>query len=103
MDAVSESLRYKKQDWEWDDDGYESIIPEECRWANWAHDDKSGKAMTGDALLDYVNNILFPTLKKLPVDATPAHYRAKTHCCQTGRTPAAVREIKMRNNILCND
>ena len=60
----------KEQDWEWDDDGYESIIPEECRWANWAHDDKSGKAMTGDALLDFVNNILFPTLKKLPVDAS---------------------------------
>lgn len=60
----------KEQDWEWDDDGYESIIPEECRWANWAHDDKSGKAMTGDKLLDFVNNILFPTLKKLPVDAS---------------------------------
>lgn len=60
----------KEQDWEWDDDGYESIIPEECRWANWAHDDKSGKAMTGDKLLDFVNNTLFPTLKKLPVDAS---------------------------------
>lgn len=60
----------KEQDWEWDDDGYESIIPEECRWGNWAHDDKSGKAMTGDKLLGFVNNTLFPTLKKLPVDAS---------------------------------
>ena len=60
----------KEQDWEWDDEGYVSIIPEECRWANWAHDDKSGKAMTGDDLLNFVNNTLFPTLKKLPVDAT---------------------------------
>ena len=59
----------KEQDWEWDDEGYVSIIPEECRWANWAHDDKSGKAMTGDDLLNFVNNTLFPTLKKLPVDA----------------------------------
>ena len=60
----------KEQDWEWDDDGYVSIIPDECRWANWAHDDKSGNAMTGEKLLNFVNNTLFPTLKKLPVDAT---------------------------------
>lgn len=59
----------KEQDWEWDEDDYVSIIPEECRWENWAHDDKSGKAMTGDDLLNFVNNTLFPTLKKLPVDA----------------------------------
>lgn len=60
----------KEQDWEWDDDDYESIIPEECRWANWAHDDKSGSALTGDALMSFVNNTLFPTLKGLPVDAS---------------------------------
>ena len=60
----------KEQDWEWDDDRYVSIIPEECRWAGWAHDDRSGKAMTGEHLLDFVNNTLFPTLKRLPVDAS---------------------------------
>lgn len=60
----------KEQDWEWDDDSYRSIIPEACRWQHWAHDDKSGKALTGDQLLDFVNNTLFPTLKKLPVDHT---------------------------------
>ena len=60
----------KEQDWEWDDESYVSIIPEECRWANWAHDDRSGTAMTGERLLDFVNNTLFPTLKKLPVDAS---------------------------------
>ena len=53
----------KEQDWEFDDDSYTSIIPEECRWANWAVDDKSGSAMTGDKLLDFVNNTLFPVLK----------------------------------------
>ena len=53
----------KEQDWELDDDSYTSIIPEECRWANWAIDDKSGSAMTGDRLLDFVNNTLFPVLK----------------------------------------
>ena len=60
----------KEQDWEWDDDSYQSIIPEHCRWHNWAVDDKSGTALTGEQLLSFVNNILFPTLKMLPVDAS---------------------------------
>ena len=59
----------KEQDWEMDDDNYESIIPADCRWCNWAHDDRTGKAITGDTLLDFVNNTLFKTLKSLPVDA----------------------------------
>lgn len=59
----------KEQDWEWDDEDYQSIIPDACRWQNWAADDKSGNAMTGDKLLDFVNNTLFPTLKNLPVTA----------------------------------
>ena len=59
----------KEQDWAFDDDDYESIIPEPCRWSSWAHDE-TGKGLTGDALLDFVNNTLFPTLKKLPVDAS---------------------------------
>ena len=53
----------KEQDWAWEDENYQSIIPQACRWQNWAHDDKSGKAMTGDKLLDFVNNRLFPVLK----------------------------------------
>lgn len=62
----------KEKDWEWDDEEYVSIIPEECRWANWAVDDKLGIAMTGDKLLYFINNTLFPTLKTLPVDmSTP--------------------------------
>lgn len=55
----------KEQDWEMDDDDYVSIIPDESRWANWAHDDKSGKVATGDTLLDFVNNKLFPALKNI--------------------------------------
>ena len=57
----------KEKDWEINEDNYESIIPEECRWCNWAFDDKSGSALTGDALLQFVNNTLFPTLKGLEV------------------------------------
>lgn len=53
----------KEKDWEFDDEDYVSIIPEECRWSNWAVDDRSGNAMTGDNLLNFVNNTLFPVLK----------------------------------------
>ena len=50
---------------------YTSIIPEACRWQNWAHDDKSGTALTGDKLLDFVNNTLFSNTEKVcPVDAS---------------------------------
>lgn len=58
----------KEQDWEWDEEDYQSIIPEKCRWRNWGHDE-DGKGMTGDILLDFINNTLFPTLKNLPVNA----------------------------------
>ena len=58
----------KEDDWEVEDDDYTSIIPDNCRWSNWAYDDKSGNALTGDKLLDFVNNTLFPTLKNLDVD-----------------------------------
>ncbi len=62
----------KEEDWEFDDDAYESIIPEDCRWRNWAVDDGKGTATTGDDLLDFVNNTLFPALKGIEVSkATP--------------------------------
>lgn len=57
----------KESDWEMNEDDYTSIIPNECRWINWAHDDKTGLALTGDDLLNFVNNTLFPTLKNLAV------------------------------------
>ena len=57
----------KEDDWEINDEDYESIIPEDCRWRNWAKDDRSGSAKTGDNLLEFVNNTLFPTLKGLEV------------------------------------
>lgn len=57
----------KEQDWDVDEQDYHSIIPEPCRWSNWAADDRSGNAMTGENLLNFVNNTLFPTLKNLQV------------------------------------
>ena len=48
------------------DDDYEPPIPEELLWRNWASD-KEG--ITGDGMLDFINNKLFPGIKNL--HATP--------------------------------
>jgi type I restriction enzyme M protein len=58
----------KEEEWELLDDHYVSVIPEQYRWRNWAVDRKDGKAMTGDALLGFINNELFPALKNLGID-----------------------------------
>lgn len=55
---------------------FTSIIPKELRWRNWAIDEKDGSALTGDSLLNFINNELFPTLKKLAV--TPDTPRSKS-------------------------
>ena len=59
----------KEQEWELLNDEYRSIIPEKLRWSNWAKDNKDGKAITGDELLSFVNNDLFPTLKNLLISS----------------------------------
>ncbi|UKH19004.1 HsdM family class I SAM-dependent methyltransferase [Actinobacillus pleuropneumoniae] len=66
----------KEQEWEQIDDNYYSILPDFLRWQNWAKDNKDGKAMTGDELLNFVNNELFPALKNLPISAeTPMNQK----------------------------
>jgi type I restriction enzyme M protein len=45
------------------EDGYKSPIPNKLRWRNWA---KDPEGITGDALLDFINNDLFKALKNLP-------------------------------------
>lgn len=44
--------------------GYRSPIPDELRWRNWAAD---AEGLTGDDLLDFVNEKLFRSLKALDV------------------------------------
>jgi type I restriction enzyme M protein len=44
-------------------DGYRSPIPEKLQWRTWAADPEG---ITGDALMAFVNDQLFPTLKELP-------------------------------------
>ena len=47
-------------------DDYTSPIPEKLRWRNWAAD---AEGITGDELLDFVNNELFKSLKELELNA----------------------------------
>ena len=56
--------------WEYSENGdsFKSIIPEELRWRNWAPSkDEEGRlipdALTGDKLLSFINDKLFPVLK----------------------------------------
>ena len=58
----------KEEEWELTEDNYTSIIPEQFRWRTWAVDHKDGKALTGEALLSFVNTELFPALKNIELD-----------------------------------
>ena len=50
----------KEKEWELLSDNYKYIIPDGLRWSDWAADDEG---ITGDELLDFVNNKLFKTFK----------------------------------------
>lgn len=47
------------------DSKYKSPIPKPFRWTSWAKDDEG---MTGDELVNFINNNLFPTLQELPIE-----------------------------------
>ncbi len=53
----------KEEEWKANDKNYVSIIPEEIQWKNWAQ--KNG--LTGDDLLKFVNETVFPKLKEIKV------------------------------------
>lgn len=52
----------RDQELEAEDDDYVSIIPEGYQWRAWAADHEG---ITGEDLIDFVNNDLFPTLQDL--------------------------------------
>ena len=54
----------KEQEVELLSDNYKSPLPKKLRWCNWA---TNPEGITGDELLDFVNNDLFPKLKELHV------------------------------------
>jgi len=55
----------KEDDWEIIRDEYTPIVPIGLRWRDWAANDEG---MTGDELLDFINNKLFKELKEMELD-----------------------------------
>lgn len=58
----------QEEEWELKQDNFKSIIPEDLRWRNWAAISNDKDALTGDELLNFVNNDLFPKLKDLHIE-----------------------------------
>ncbi len=56
----------REQEWELTEDKYRSPIPKGYHWRDWAADPEG---ITGDQLLDFVNQDLFPKLKELNIPA----------------------------------
>ena len=53
---------YKEEEAELDDD-YQPVIPEGYRWRDWVTGASLKDQRTGDELIDFVNNQLFPALR----------------------------------------
>lgn len=56
----------KEQEWKITVKGYKSPLQSRFQWSNWA---ANPEGMTGEELIDFVNNNLFPALKKLATTA----------------------------------
>jgi type I restriction enzyme M protein len=52
------------------EDGYRSPIPEHLQWRSWAKDEEG---ITGEALLEFINEELFPYLKEMPLKGSHAN------------------------------
>lgn len=65
----------KEDMWELYEDDFESAIPENCRWRNWAKGKSQKDQMTGEDMVEFINDTLFPTLKGLTVTATSSKRR----------------------------
>ena len=70
FDAQEEELEFEQ------DDAYQAPIPEKYLWRNWASE---AEGMTGDTLLDFVNDELFADLKNLtaPIKQNPRGFVVK--------------------------
>ena len=58
----------KEEEWDLTIENYQSPIPENLKWQNWASDDEG---LTGDDLMAFINNELFPALKELDITVSP--------------------------------
>lgn len=109
---------YDAQEYEWEIDAedkgevYKSIIPEDLRWRNWAPSkDEEGKVkgdvLTGEGLLNFVNNTLFPVLQGK--DSIDRKYKGVRITKDSSRHEAIVQEVfqevnqYMKNGQLLRD
>lgn len=60
----------KEEEFELEDENYKSPIPEKLRWRSWATNDEG---LTGEELMLFINNELFPTLKELDINTSNAY------------------------------
>ena len=58
----------KEEEWAITIDNYKSPIPEKLKWQNWAADEEG---LTGEKLIEFIDNELFPTLKELDITISP--------------------------------
>ena len=61
----------KEQEWQLTVQDYKSPLPNRFRWSNWA---KNSEGETGEDLIVFVNNELFPALKQLATKAGVSNY-----------------------------
>ena len=66
----------QEEERELEQDDYQFPIPQRYLWRSWA---ANSEGITGDALLEFVNDDLFPTLKNLtaPIDKNPRGFVVK--------------------------
>jgi type I restriction enzyme M protein len=63
---------------ELEDSKYKSPIPRKFRWESWADESVAGKnSLTGDALINFINNELFPKLKELDLSSFTGQARER--------------------------
>lgn len=63
---------------ELEDASYNSPIPKELRWSSWADENETSKdSLTGEALMTFVNNQLFPRLKNLDLTSFSGQARER--------------------------
>jgi type I restriction enzyme M protein len=63
---------------ELEDTKYKSPIPKKFRWESWADESVAGKdSLTGDSLISFINNELFPKLKELDLSSFTGQARER--------------------------
>ena len=58
----------KEEEWEITIENYVSPLPEKLKWQSWAANEEG---MTGEQLMTFINNDLFPALKELDITISP--------------------------------